>query len=295
MKPIALTRCVLLSTLSMLAACGSDATTGVQDKPALVRIVNSAFQYTDATNTASKTAPRAIDFLVDSSSSSPGMLSIPAASVAAPSGSSASLSAPVASGVHSFVARLAGSSGPLSSFYTNANNTEYLPQQFLGSGIPYTIVVAGIVPVTAAPGAVQALTPTTAAPFAIVTNDPFAPPLVSGTYQARFRVINAAPFAAATGLGASVSVYLTAGSTPPATLTGLTANATAAYRFGSVYVNADAGPYTLTLAVGSTIVAQSAVTLGAGEIRSFILQSTQYAATPSPANHVLWSLLDSKF
>lgn len=296
MKPNALARCVLISTLATLAACGSDTTTGAPAKPALVRIVNSVFQYTDATNAASKTAARSIDFLIDSSGSAPGVLAIPATSVATPSGADASLNAPVTPGVHSFVARLAGSSGALSSFYTNANNTEYLPQQFLASGIPYTIVVAGMVPVTAAPGAVQALTPTTAAPFVVVTNDPFSPPRVGGQYQARFRVINAAPFAAATGLGAAVAIYLTPGNTPPATLTGLTASATAFYRFGSIYVNADAGPYTLTLAVGTTVIlSQSAVTLGSGEVRTFILQSTAYAAVPSRANHVLTSLLDSQY
>jgi hypothetical protein len=297
MKPIVLARCVLISTLATLAACGSDSTTGTPAKPALVRIVNSVFQYTDATNSASKTQPRSIDVLIDSSSSAPGMLAIGPTSVATPTGADASLYEPVTPGVHSFVARLAGSSGPLSSFYTNANSTEYLPQQYLTSGIPYTIVVAGIVPVTAASGAAQTLTPTTAAPFAIVTNDPFSPPLVNGKYQARFRLINAAPFAAATGLGATVSMYLTPGGTPPATLTGLTSSAVTLYRNASIYVNADAGPYTLTVTVGTTpvILAQAAVTLGSGEVRTFILQSTQYAAVPSTANHVLQSLLDSQY
>jgi len=295
MKPIALARCVLISTLVTLAACGSDSTTGAPAKPALVRIVNSVFQYTDATNAASKTQPRSIDMLIDSSAAAPSLLAIAQTSVATPTGADASLYEPVTPGVHSFVARLAGGSGPLSSFYTNANSTEYLPRQYLTSGIPYTVVVAGIVPVTAASGAAQLLTPPTAAPFAIVTNDPFSPPMVNGKYQARFRLINAAPFATATGLGATVSMYLTPGTTAPATLTGLTASALAVYRNASIYVNADAGPYTLTVAVGSTILAQAAVTLGSGEVRTFILQSKQYAAVPSTANHVLQSLLDSQY
>jgi hypothetical protein len=260
-----------------------------------MRIVNSVFQYTDATNSAATAQPRQIDVLIDSAGEAPSAIAIAPTSIFAPSAADASMYEKLDQGVHSFVARLAGDTRSQSSFYTNVNNTQYLPRQYLTSVTPYTLVVAGIVPVTAPEGAAQVLTPTTAVPFTAVTDDPFPPPLVNGTYQTRFRVINAAPYAAATGLGATVSIYLTPGTTPPATVTGLTASGTALYRNASVYINADAGPYVITLSSGTTILARSAVTFAAGEVRTFVLQSTGYAATPSPANQILQALIDNKY
>jgi hypothetical protein len=79
----------------------------------------------------------------------------------------------------------------------------------------------------------------------------------------------------------------------------LTASGSAPYRGASAYINADAGSYVLTLTVGTgataKIVAQSAITLAAGEVRSYIVQSTGYAATPSPANSIVQSILDKKY
>jgi len=286
------TRAALVAMFAGLAACSADSATGVSATPAKIRIVNSVFQYTDATSSAAKTAPRAIDILIDSSTTAPGLAALPANSISAGPGSSFE---PIDADVHTFVARLAGDTGPTSSFFTNANNLPYLPHQYLTSGTPYTLVVAGIVPVTPAAGAPHTLIPSTAVPFAVITNDPFPPPQANGAYQARFTVINAAPFAVSTGLGSTLAIYLTPGPTPPTTVTGLTSSGTALYRSGSAYVNTDAGTYTLTLAAGTRIVAQSAVTLGAGEVRSFVVQSTGYAATPSPANSTITSLLDNKY
>lgn len=292
-------RVALVAALTMLAACGSDSSTGPSATPAQIRIVNSVFQYTDATSSASKTAPRAIDVLVDSSTNAPGMAAIPANSIAAISSANTAGFAPITADVHGFIARLAGATGSTATFFTNSvNNLPYYPQQYFVQGMPYTLVVAGIVPAPAAAGTVT-LTPSTAVPFAVVTNDPFAPPQVNGVYQARFTVINAAPFTVATGLGSTLSVYLTPGSTAPTSVASLTLSATALYRSGSVYINADAGTYVLTLTVGTgataKIVAQSAITLAAGEVRSFVVQSTGYAAVPSPANSTITSLLDNKF
>jgi hypothetical protein len=289
-------RCLFLAALAGAIACGSDNGTGTPPTPAKIRVVNSVFQYTDATNTASKVAPRSIDMLVDSATSSPGAIAIAPVSIFAPAGTDSSYYEQLPAGVHSFTGRLTGSTGQTSSFYTNSvNNLPYLARQYLVSATPYTIVVAGIVPVTAATGTAQALTPSTAAPFVALLDDPFPPPQVNGAYQTRFRIVNAAPFAAATGLGATVSAYLTPGTTPPASVATLSPTATALYRSPSVYINADAGTYTLTFTVGAVILSQSTVTFAAGEVRTFVLQSTAYAATPSVANHVVRALLDNKY
>ena len=296
-------RAALVATVAALAACGSDSATGVSATPAQIRVVNSVFQYTDATSAASKTKPVAIDVLVDSSTNTPGMAAIAPNSIAALTGANAAGYAPIVADVHTFVARLAGDTGPTSTFFTNATtNLPYLPHQYLSASTPYTMVVAGIVPATPTNGT-NVLVPSTAVPFAMVTDDPFPPPQVSGAYQARFRVINAAPFTVTTGAtagaGSTLTVYLTPGTAAPTTVTGLTASATAVYRNASVYINADPGTYTLTMSntiLGVTrIVAQSAITLAAGEVRSFVVQSTGYAAVPSPANSKITSLLDNKY
>lgn len=292
-------RAALVATVAAAVACGSDSATGVPGTPAQIRIVNSVFQYTDATSTASKSTPVAIDVLVDSSTNAPGMAAIAPNSVAALAGANAAGYAPIVAGVHTFIARLAGDVGPTSTFYTNATtNLPYLPRQYLTSSTPYTLVVAGIIPVTSTSGA-NTLVPSTAVPFAVLTDDPFPPPQVSGAYQARFRVINVAPFTVTNGLGATLSVYLTPGSAAPTTVTGLTLAATSIYRSASGYINADAGSYVLTLMTGTgttaKIVAQTAVMLAAGEVRSFVVQSTGYAAVPSIANSTIKSLLDNKY
>jgi hypothetical protein len=286
-------RLVLAATIVAATACGSDSTTGVSATPAQLRIINSVFQYTDATSTASKTAPVAIDVMIDSSTAAPGVAAMPANSLF-PTGASVFESLNPA--VHTFVARLAGDTGPTSSFYTNVSDSlPYLPHQYFTSATPYTLVVAGIVPVSPASGAPHTRVPAPAVPFSVITDDPFQPPQVNGVYQARFVVINAAPFTSVTGLGATLLIYLTPGSVAPTTVTGLTSSGGVLYRGASAYLNADAGSYTLTFAVSSKIVAQTAITLAAGEVRTYVVQSTGYAAVPSPANSFVQALLDHQY
>jgi hypothetical protein len=284
-------RLLLAPALLVLAACGSD-TTAPSDSPGRVRIVNSAFQFTDAANTATKAVPVAVDVLIDSIVSAPSALALPSGSVF--NQADTSRYARIESGAHAFFARLAGQAQVTAALFTNANNLPYVPHQFLPPEIPYTLVIAGIAPVTAAPGTTQALMPATAFPFVMLPDDPFAPAQAGGTYQARFRVINAAPFAAATGNGATVSLYLTTGLTPPASVTGLTKLGDALYRNGSAYFNQPAGPYVATVTAGAVILAQLPLTMAAGEVRTFVLQSTA-AGTPGVANHRLTSLLDAKY
>lgn len=287
-------RLVLAATLVIASACGSDSATGVSVAPAQLRIINSVFHYTDATSTASKTAPVAIDVLIDSSTTAPGMAAISANSVLPAAG--AATYEPLNPAVHTFVARLAGDTGPTSSFYTALTDSlPYLPHQYVTSGTPYTLVVAGIVPVSPAAGAAHTRVPAPAVPFTVITNDPFPPPQANGVYQARFVVINAAPFTSVTGLGSTLLIYLTPGTVAPTTVTGLTSSGGVLYRSASQYINADAGPYTLTLAASSKIVTQTAITLAAGEVRSYVVLSTGYAAVPSPTNSVIRSLLDHQY
>lgn len=286
-------RLALAATLVAAAACGSDSTTGVSAPPAQLRIINSVFQYTDATSSASKTAPSTIDVLIDSSATSPGMMAIPGNSVVPTSGSGYG---PLSPEVHTFVARLAGDTGPTSTFFTNTTDSlPYLPHQVFTSATPSTLVIAGIVPVPPAAGAPHTRVPAPSVPFIVITNDPFPPPLVNGAYQARFVVINAAPFTSATGNGATLLAYLTPGNTPPSTVTGLTLLGGMLYRRASLYFNAAPGTYTLTLAASTKIVAQTTITLAAGEVRSYVVQSTRYAAVPSPTNATVTSFLDNKY
>jgi hypothetical protein len=295
MQPTTRSLLVLASAAVGLAACGSDRVNAPDDTPAKLRIVNSAFQYTDATNTAANTVARAIDVLVDSATTSPGATSIPPVSVlgASPDGTGY---VTLPASIHSFVARLAGQTSQSSQLYTNTtNNQPYLPKQYLAPQMPYTLIVAGIAPVTAPPGTPQQATPSTAFPFAAIVGDPFPPQKIDGAYQARFRVINAAPFATASGAGATILAYLTPGSTPPATTAGLTALGGALYRNGSAYFNVAPGEDVLTIAAGTTILAQIPVTFAAGEVRSFILQSTGYASSPGVGNHRVTAVVDAKF
>ncbi|MEO6778123.1 MAG: hypothetical protein ABI194_01610 [Gemmatimonadaceae bacterium] len=286
-------RLALAATLVAAAACGSDSSTGVSAPPAQLRIVNSVFQYTDATSTASKTAPSTIDVLIDSSTTSPGVAAMPASSVAP---ATVSGYEPLDPSVHTFVARRAGDTGPTSTFFTNLTDSlPYLPHQVFTSATPSTLVIAGIIPVPPAAGAPHTRIPAPSVPFTILTNDPFPPPLVSGAYQARFVVNNAAPFTSVTGTGATLLAYLTPGNTPPTTVTGLTALGGMLYRRASLYFNTNPGTYTLTLTVSTKIVAQTTITLAAGEVRSFVVQSTGYAAVPSPANSIVRSFLDNQY
>lgn len=294
MKPTSVLRALVPSLLLGSAAC-TDRVNAPYTETASLAIVNSTFQYQDAANVAARTTPRAIDVLVDSTSSAPGALNIPATSVYQVAGASSSYTE-LPNGIHSFVARLAGQTASSWHLFTNlTTNTPYLPQQFLAPNMPYVLVVAGIAPAAATAGTAQPPIPGTAFTFSAVVGDPFPPQQVSGAYQARFRVINAAPFSVATGTGATVNTYLTPAGTTPTTLTGLTQLGGALYRNGSSYFNVAPGNYVLTIGAGTTIVAQGPVALGAGEVRSFVVQSTGYSATPGPANHKITPVLDAKY
>lgn len=292
MKQTQFARLLFASALFALSACGSD-TTAPSDAPGRVRIVNSAFQFTDAANTPSKAVPVAVDVLIDSIAGSPSAMALASGSIFSQADTSRYLT--IESGAHAFFARLAGQSQVTAALFTNANNLPYVPREFLPAEIPYTLIIAGIAPVTATPGTTQALMPSTSFPFVMLPDDPFPPAQSAGVYQVRFRLINAAPFAAATGSGATVSLYLTPGLTPPASVTGLTKLGDALYRNGSSYFNQPAGPYVATVTSGAVILAQLPLTMAAGEVRTFVLQSTAAAATPGIANHRLTALLDAKY
>jgi hypothetical protein len=286
-------RLLLFPAFLLSAACGSDATSPGSGASGRVRIVNSAFQFSDAASTPAKAVPVAIDVLIDSIAGSPSAMALPSGAVFQQADTSRYLH--IESGAHAFFARLAGPSQVTAALFTNANNLPYVPHEFLPPEIPYTLIVAGIAPVTAAAGATQALMPATAFPFVMLPDDPFAPAQAGGTYQVRFRLINAAPFAAATGNGATVSLYLTAGLTAPASVSGLTKLGDALYRNGSSYFNQPAGAYVATVTVGTAIIAQLPLTMAAGEVRTFVLQSTAASATPGVANNRLTALLDAKY
>ena len=71
--------------------------------------------------------------------------------------------------------------------------------------------------------------------------------------------------------------------------------ATASYRSSSGYIDPPAGIYTLTLATGSFVLYTGTVTLAKGDVRTFIVQSTVYAATPGPGNTKVTNLLDNQW
>ncbi len=70
---------------------------------------------------------------------------------------------------------------------------------------------------------------------------------------------------------------------------------TASYRSSSGYITPPAGTYTLTLTTGSGTLYTGSVTLAKGEVRTFIVQSTAYAATPGPGNTKVTNLLDNQW
>lgn len=271
-------RGALLGAAVFSMACGTDANAPAVRATTYVRVINGLFQVNE-----SDTFPVAIDYLIDSASTAPSALAI------APAGRSTGDSVNgyeiLGSGVHSFVARRAGDTALTASLYTTTTDLPYLPKQYLSPGVYYTAVVAGVVP---ASGAVTNNT----IPFTMLLDDPFPGPTVNGIVQGRFRIINAAPYAAASGNGATATVYVTPGSSPPAgNITQYGAAGTARYRGASAYINVDPGEYVITLRASNAIVAQQAVTLAAGEVRTLVLQSTAVGA-PSLGNHILVNVLD---
>ena len=272
---------VMLLVAAGLAAC-KDATSPAGTTGRL-RVVNSVFQGADPTTAA----PVAVDVLIDSSTNGAGIAGLTALALSpgAASGQGAGTHAGAAaiftaagyrdlpSGVHSFVARVSGTTA--SFFETGAG--EYLPKQYM-LPFPYTFVLAGVVPDTGAPAP-------DAVPWAMLADDPFTPPVDS----ARVQVINAAPMADTTGAGLGTAITATFTSATD------TVPATASYRQSSGYVNPPAGTYIVTFVSGSFLLHTDTVTLAKGEVRTFIVQSTAYAASPGPANTKVTNLLDNRW
>lgn len=294
---------LLLPICSVLSIEACKDTTAVEI-PALsrIRIFNNVFQGA----TPSSAVAISVDFLVDSSTASPGVAGLSngsyaagdasGAGVAASSSAAAMFSAagyrdvPVA--IHSFQSRKAGQSGPLSAFFRNVNGTEFLPKQYL-TPLPYTCVLAGLIPPDG--------TPWTSSPvaFCMVSSpdDPFTPPLdtLSGHtgLTARMRFINAATFASATGIGASLTFTLT-----PATAAVSPANitTTAAFRAASTFVNPPAGDYTLSISSTAGTLFTSPITFAKGDVRTILVYSTGFNANPvTGANTRIVNTLDNKF
>ncbi|HWC74735.1 MAG TPA: hypothetical protein VG454_12440, partial [Gemmatimonadales bacterium] len=178
---------------------------------------------------------------------------------------------------------VAGTTGSTSGFFRSGGN-EYLLKKFL-LPFPYTLVLAGVVPPDSIAPADSAV------PWAMIADDPFTPPAdPAGGLTARVQVINAAPMADTTGLaqGTKLTAIFDNGA-------GLADTVKASYRASSGFVNPPAGTYTLTLLSGSFVYYTASVTLAKGEVRTFIVQSTAYAAIPGPANTKVTNLLDNQW
>jgi hypothetical protein len=250
-----------------------------------VRVVNSLFQAN-----VSDTIAVAIDVLIDSTPAAPSLFGLAAAGRSA--GDSANGYQTFARGVHSFVTRRAGDTGPNGSVYTTTTNLPFLPQLFLTAGTYYTMIVAGIIPAT---GPI----PNNTIPFTLLIDDPFPGPTYNAVLQARLRVINAAPYADPDGGDyGSVQIYITPGNVLPVDPSVYAPMGTAYYRnaIPATYLNLNPGTYGVTLVGSGTgaIVARQTITVAAGEVRTLILQSTASGA-PSVSNHILTSLLDHQY
>jgi hypothetical protein len=283
---------LLIAVAATLGAC--EDSTSVTDGVARLRIVNSVFQG----DSARVAVPIAVDVLVDSSMSGAGVSGLAALALSPGSASDQGAGAHAGagalftaagyrdlhSGVHSFAAHANAASGPGTSVFRAPDGTsEYLPKQFL-MPYPYTLILAGTARADGtAPDSVSRLQ------WAMIADDPFPPPAdPAGGLTARVQVINAAPMAAAPGGGTDITAAFVDAA-------GDTLTATASYRASSGYINPPAGTYTLTLTTGSGMLYTGSVTLAKGEVRSFIVQSTAYAATPGPGNTKITNLLDNQW
>ncbi len=259
-------------------ACNQDITPEDEGHSSRIRVVNSAYQGADAATAV----PVSIDFLVDESTSVPGAATIAPNSMTTgtagfPAGraSSAGYSA-VEEAVHTFLSRITGTTNSL---YQN----EFAPYTvtLYVTPIPHTIIVAGIAPPTGR-------TPAGSFPFEWFPDDQFEP--VSG--MARVKMINAAPFASADGGGAGISATFVGAQT----FTADDDTDPVDYRDTSAFVNPPPGSYTLTMwRDDGTMLWTGTVSLGAGEVRSFIVQSTGFSATPGPGNTKVTNVLDNQW
>jgi len=272
---------LVLALVTALAACTD--TTDPSVGTGRMRIVNSVFQGGGVTTAA----PVAIDVLIDSSMSGAGLGGLagpslsPGAATGQGAGSHAGAAAlftaagyrDLASGIHSFVARVSGTTA--SFFRTDAG--EFLPKQYV-LPFPYTFILAGV-DTTTPPDA-------GAVPWTMIPDDPFTPPADS----ARVQVINAAPMADPAGAGQGTDITATFDDGAGGVFT-----ATASYRASSGFINPAAATYTFTLTTGSLTLYTGSVALAKGEVRTFLVQSTAYAATPGPGNTKVTNLLDNQW
>ena len=276
-------RCLVV-TLLTLAGCttSTDPGSGV----GRIRIVNAVFQGAGVATAL----PVAVDVLVDSSTTRAGLADLAALTVSPGSASGQGAGAhagagalftaagyrDLPSGLHSFVARV---SGTTASFFQTGSG-EYLPKQAM-LPFPYTFVLAGVDTTTPPDPA--------AVPWAMIADDPFTPPAdPAGGLTARVQVINAAPMADPSGAGTDITATFVDAASD-------TLTAMASYRSSSGYINPPAGTYTLTLSTGSFVLYTGLVTLAKGEVRTFVVQSTAYAATPGPGNTKVSNLLDNQW
>ena len=310
------------AALALAVAC-HDSTGPSAGPPAYMRVVSSAFQATapiTGTNPAGcPCTPLAIDLLFDSVTTAPSLVNVPSGTIAAGSAGPAPASlnafyASIPAGVHSFVARASGPTNP--SFFTTSAGGQYLPKQYLTNTTYYTFVIAGVNPQQPAsgPGPFASYSVFAAGGFPLFVDDPYTPPALQvndqSVLQARFRVIDGAPFVLAGPAGGGLDVFVTPSSVVPtsATLATLIPTAQIYYRYNSPYINLNAGSYTLTMAVsfGGPIVYQAPLTLGAGEVRSLVVQNTLPAgvsaipaggvpAASARAYFMLTNVLDNRY
>jgi len=269
-----------------LAAC-NDATSPA-GTTGRIRVLNSVFQGNDVASAV----PVAVDVLIDSSPGGAGLAGLAALALSGGNasgqgagthtGAGAMFTAAgyrdLPSGIHSFVARV---NGTTASFFQTASG-EYLPKQYL-LPFPYTFILAGVDSTDPPDPA--------AVPWAMIPDDPFTPPADSagGGLTARVQIVNAAPMADTTGagLGTDITAIFASGTD--------TLPATASYRQSSGYINPRAGTYVVTFMSGTFLLHTDTVTFAKGEVRTLIVQSTAYAATPGPGNTKITNLLDNKW
>ena len=293
-------RHIPLAALALLAACG-DGINAPAPGPVYLRVINSTYQTTDAANTVSTAVPRAIDFLVDSSTSGGGAANIPANGMTE-GGEHDNGYRQMDEGLHTFFARLASPATPQTSLFTNGGspNAEWLPKMYFTGHTHYTLVIGGVAPTAGLPADSAFFG---APEYFPIVDDVSPPPRgPNGTRLSRFRLVNAVPFAVGGApTGPTVAVFLTEGETPPtaAQIVALRPLTSAPFRQQSpLYVNVTPGTYvmSLTIVIGTrTVVWQDVVELVGGEVRTILVQSTAYNTTPSSANLKVTSLLDAKY
>ncbi len=294
-----------------LIAC-NEVPVGITDRPVYIRIVNSTYQTTDDENTAATAEPRAIDFLLDSSTSLLTSENILANSVFPAQGTDPAQNYKrFSQGVHTFTARLAAAFTPRTGFFTNTADPigEFLPKLFFTGDTYYTLVVSGVAPKNGLPQQ-SAFLPdvlSSSVEFPLLDDNTRPPKGNDDKLMARVRVVNAVPFGAngVTTGASTMLVYFTQGTAPTAAdLLTQRAVIRADYRQqGSSsfpkYVNMNAGEYIVTIAitVGSNrvILVQQPITFASGEVNTLLMQNTGFAEQPSASNHKLTVLLDAKY